>query len=134
MRIITNRATFKKKFIRALRKFLRENFSDIYNKLEVVFVSDSTMRKYNSRFSGKNKSTDVLSFDIDKTYVIIVSVDTARKNAILYGEKFEDEVLRYVVHGILHLLGFDHKVEAFKEKMQNKEEEMMKKWKVYYYY
>jgi len=134
MRIITNRATFKKKFIRALGKFLRENFSDIYNKLEVVFVSDSTMRKYNGRFSGKNKSTDVLSFDIDKTYVIIVSVDTARKNAILYGEKFEDEVLRYVVHGILHLLGFDHKVEAFKEKMRNKEEEMMKKWKVYYYY
>ena len=134
MRIITNRATFKKKFIRALRKFLRENFSDIYNKLEVVFVSDSTMRKYNRRFSGKNKSTDVLSFDIDKTYVIIVSVDTARKNAILYGEKFEDEVLRYVVHGILHLLGFDHKVEAFKEKMRNKEEEMMEKWKVYYYY
>ncbi len=134
MRIITNRATFKKKFIRALRKFLRENFSDIYNKLEIVFVSDSTMRKYNRRFSGKNKSTDVLSFDIDKTYVIIVSVDTARKNAILYGEKFEDEVLRYVVHGILHLLGFDHKVEAFKEKMRNKEEEMMEKWKVYYYY
>jgi len=134
MRIITNRATFKKKFIRALRKFLRENFFDIYNKLEIVFVSDSTMRKYNRRFSGKNKSTDVLSFDIDKTYVIIVSVDTARKNAILYGEKFEDEVLRYVVHGILHLLGFDHKVEAFKEKMRNKEEEMMEKWKVYYYY
>lgn len=134
MKIIPNKTGLKKKFLKKLKSFVKENFYEIYQNIELVFVSDSSMREYNRKFAFKTKTTDVLSFDIDGTYVIIVSVDMAKKNAILYGEAFEDEVVRYVIHGILHLLGFDHKIETSFKEMREKEEEMMEKWKTYYYY
>ncbi len=133
MKVITNRTGLKRTFISKLRKFITQHFSSLSGTLEVVFVSDSTMRRYNRRFAGKGGTTDVLAFDMGKTYVIIISVDTARKNAIYYGEKFEDELVRYVIHGILHLMGFDHKVEHKKDRMRDMEEEKVKIWKTFYY-
>ncbi len=134
MKIIKNRTQIKKKFINKLEKFVQQNFPDIYRNIEVVFVSDGTMRKYNKDFAGKNGTTDVLSFDLDDTFVVIVSVDTAKKNAIFYGERFYDELARYVIHGILHLVGYDHKITSNTGKtMKDKEEELLKVWKTYYF-
>ena len=133
MRIIKNKSKFRRGFEKKLRKFLRENFPSMFPDLEIVFVRENTMRNYNKRFTGSHGATDVLAFDVDNVYIVIVCTDVARKNAILYGERYEDELVLYIVHGILHLSGYDHKVGKKEKIMREKERELIEKWKTLYY-
>ncbi len=87
--------------------------------LNLVFTGDSEVRKLNAEFRGKNKATDVLTFEEDgKGGEVYISVDTAEKNADGYGASLADEIARLVVHGTLHSLGYDH--------MEKEEEKIMK--------
>ena len=85
---------------------------------DLVFTSDNEIKKINSEYRGINKETDVITFSLfadDKNSFmingeinlgeIIVSVDTAKKQA---KKTFEYEIDLLILHGILHLLGFDH--------------------------
>lgn len=78
----------------------------------VVLVSDAAMRRYNSTYAGKDRPTDVLSFPVggsegDEPYLgdIIVSVETANAQRIT---SLDDEVKILCLHGMLHLVGYDH--------------------------
>jgi probable rRNA maturation factor len=77
----------------------------------VVFVTDQVMRKYNRRYRGIDKPTDVLSFPGDGGYLgdILISTETAftqaRKSPTL---TFHSNLQRLLLHGLLHLCGFDH--------------------------
>ncbi len=133
MRIIKNKSKFRRGFEKKLREFLRENFPSMFPGLEIVFVRENTMRNYNKRFTGSHGTTDVLAFDVDNVYIVIVCTDVARKNAILYGERYEDELVLYIIHGILHLSGYDHKVGKKEKFMREKERELIEKWKTLYY-
>jgi probable rRNA maturation factor len=81
----------------------------------VVFITDEAMRTYNRRFRGMDKTTDVLSFEGDGDYLgdILISAETAynqaRKSPTL---TFESNVQRLLLHGFLHLLGYDHETDA----------------------
>jgi probable rRNA maturation factor len=72
--------------------------------INILFTDDAGIRRLNSRFKGRKGATDVLAFD---TGDIAVSVDTARKNARRYGNTLPGELKLCVVHGILHLCGYD---------------------------
>lgn len=84
----------------------------------VVFVSDRAMRELNSRFRGHNRTTDVLSFpaaqdEFEKAEGlrlgdVVVSVEQAARQAAEHGLEFEEEVAQLILHGILHLCGYDH--------------------------
>jgi probable rRNA maturation factor len=80
----------------------------------VVFVTDEMMRRFNRNYRGRDKSTDVLSFRGDGKYLgdILVSSETAynqaRQSSTL---SFETNVRRLVLHGLLHLLGYDHETD-----------------------
>ena len=133
MRIIKNKASFKKGFERKLKSFIKDNFPAVFQRLEVVFVSDETMRRYNKRYTGSHSVTDVLAFDMEEAYIVIVCTDVARRSAILYGERYEDELVLYVIHGILHIIGYDHKVEGKERSMREMERNLIHKWKTLYY-
>jgi len=81
----------------------------------VVFITDEAMRTYNRRYRGMDKTTDVLSFEGDGDYLgdILISAETAynqaRKSPTL---TFETNVHRLLLHGFLHLLGYDHETDA----------------------
>lgn len=98
----------------------------------ITFVGDEEMRELNSRFRSLHRTTDVLSFPQDGGPAqdilgdVIISVDTARRNALRYNESLKDEVLRLIVHGMLHLFGFDHKKAADRARMRAKEDELLK--------
>jgi probable rRNA maturation factor len=82
----------------------------------IAFVSDKTIRQLNRQFRGVDKATDVLSFptdDDDKTNLgdIAISVDTAAKQAKENGLKFDEEVAQLILHGLLHLSGYDHETD-----------------------
>ena len=82
----------------------------------VCFLSDQGIRRYNQRFGGKDQATDVLSFPIEESgngpqeYLgdILISAETAQKNARRYGLRLEEEIKMLALHGVLHLLGYDH--------------------------
>jgi probable rRNA maturation factor len=83
----------------------------------IAFVSDSRMRQLNELFRSKNATTDVLSFpyqadafDPDKTNLgdIVISAEQAEKQAAENGLTIEGEIKQLILHGLLHLCGFDH--------------------------
>jgi probable rRNA maturation factor len=87
--------------------------------VSVSFVRDPKIRELNRTFRGFDKPTDVLSFplvDGDDAYPgaerllgdIVISVDTARRQAADYDAPLDREVQRLLIHGVLHLLGHDH--------------------------
>ncbi len=82
--------------------------------LSVLFTGDAEMKRLNRRFRGKNKTTDVLSFPAGNAPGpvmlgdVVVSVPVARRQARLTGWSLEKECFFLLLHGILHLLGYDH--------------------------
>ena len=82
----------------------------------IAFVSDKTIRQLNRQFRAVDKPTDVLSFpadDEDKSSLgdIAISVDTAAKQAKENGLTFDEEVAQLILHGLLHLCGYDHETD-----------------------
>ena len=82
----------------------------------IAFVSDKTIRQLNRQFRGFDKATDVLSFpsaDVDGSNLgdIAISVDTAAKQAKENGLAFEEEIAQLILHGLMHLSGYDHETD-----------------------
>lgn len=81
--------------------------------LNVIFVNDPYIHALNKAYRDKDKPTDVLSFnyqgeDSELLGEVYISVDTAKKQAVDHEHSFEDELIKLIVHGILHVHGFDH--------------------------
>ena len=84
----------------------------------VAFVSDRAMRELNRRWRGKRGTTDVLSFPSGQEEFeraegpslgdVVVSVEQAARQAAEHGLDFEGEVRQLILHGLLHLCGYDH--------------------------
>ena len=82
----------------------------------IAFVSDKKIRELNRQFRGIDKPTDVLSFpaaDADKLNLgdIAISVETAAKQARENGLTFDHEIAQLILHGLLHLSGYDHETD-----------------------
>ena len=79
--------------------------------LSIALVSDREMRSLNRRWRGKDRSTDVLSFPLQEPGAlgdVVISIDTARRQARLGGWPLSAELRRLLAHGILHCRGYDH--------------------------
>lgn len=91
--------------------------------VSVLITGNSGMRRLNSRFRGKSRPTDVLSFPAAPANGfagdIAISLDIAERNAPLLGHSVADEIRILILHGILHLAGYDH--ENDKGEMAKKE-------------
>lgn len=72
--------------------------------IEVTFVSDKTIAKVHRDFMNLPGATDVITFAHGE---IIISTETALENAALYGRSLDEELARYLVHGLLHLNGYE---------------------------
>ena len=107
------------------------------NELSITITTDSKIQILNKEYRNKNKATDVLSFpmiNFSKNEFIpqtlgdlVISLDTAVKQAKKFGHSLTCELDRLIIHGILHLLGYDHeKVSASKaQKMRRKERRLL---------
>jgi len=90
--------------------------------LSIVFVGQGEMRKLNKKYRGKNKVTDVLSFGSELNEIVIC-LREVKKNAKKYNSTFKKELVQVLIHGILHLLGYEHeKTKKEAEKMEKKQE------------
>ena len=97
--------------------------------LDVAFVGDRTMRRINRDYRSLDETTDVLSFSyLDQSHAggvlgeIFVSPAVARRQAKEAGCPLEEEVARLVLHGLLHVLGYDHDTAATRRRMLARQE------------
>ena len=95
--------------------------------VNIVFTSDIHLSDLKKEFFSKNQWTDVIAFPlhIDSKFIegeIYISMPTAKKNANSFKEPYKRELARLVIHGSLHLLGFEDNTEEQKKKMTNLEE------------
>ncbi len=79
--------------------------------ISVTFLDDAAISALNEQWLDREGATDVISFGLGSAPLvadIYVSVDTARRNAARFGVEPHEELLRLVVHGVLHAAGYDH--------------------------
>ncbi|PJB02225.1 MAG: rRNA maturation RNase YbeY [Ignavibacteria bacterium CG_4_9_14_3_um_filter_36_18] len=98
--------------------------------LIINFVSSEQIKKINVQYLNHQYETDILTFNYSGSNTeldgeVFISPQEAAANAKRYKKEFDDEVKRLVIHGFLHLLGFDDKTRAEKLKMRLLEKEML---------
>ena len=108
----------------------------------VLFVDDPTIAELNQRFLGISGPTDVITFPLEEATgtaspgdpgraidgEIVVSTETAVRQAPLYDLETLEETLVYVVHGLLHLLGEDDLQEAAAGRMASRQRQLLQRW------
>jgi probable rRNA maturation factor len=97
--------------------------------LSVAFVTNAAIRKINRRFLNHDFATDVISFPLGTDLVgeLVISAEYAASEAAKRGITVEEELLRYVAHGILHLLGYDDHRPADRKRMWARQERELRK-------
>ena len=87
-----------------------------------MFVSDEKILEVNREYLGHDYYTDVITFDYDEDDIVsgdvVISLDTVRSNAELFGKEYDDELHRVIIHGILHLCGINDKGSGEREIME----------------
>ncbi len=127
----------KSSWLRALaRRVLEAEDAAQALELSVLLAGDETVQELNARYLGEDAPTDVLSFPLQEGEPfpgpfrslgeVIISYPTARRQAQAQGHSLERELAHLLVHGVLHLLGYDHAEPEEERAMRAREEEMLK--------
>lgn len=121
------------RLIKAAKKSLLAEHFHQAAEVSILLVNDEEMQAMNSKYRGIDRPTDVLSFSQmdegsapfeDSPVIlgdIVISVDTAERQAVSRGEPVDDELDMLVVHGILHLLGYDDETDEKSEIMLSRQ-------------
>lgn len=115
----------KRLILRTLRRLKKPTSTDI----EVVFLDDGAMKRFNRIYKKQDRFTDVLSFSLDgrpkalrkSLGEILISVDRARANSVTFDAPVTEELVRYMIHGVLHLFGYNDKRRAERAGMSKAE-------------
>lgn len=109
------------KFLRGRRKSGRE--------VSIAFVGNQEIRRLNKRYRGIDKATDVLSFAGEGNFLgeIIIDYSLIKQQAKKFGHSVDYELIFILIHGLLHLVGYDDKTEAGRREMMKLGEEFMEK-------
>ena len=93
--------------------------------INIIFCSDNYILDVNMKYLQHDYFTDIITFDYCEKKVLsgdlFISVDSVRENSVYYGTEFEDELNRVIVHGLLHLIGYDDHSEDDIKVMREKE-------------
>ena len=100
------------------------------SELSITFIDDARMRELNRTYRNIDRTTDVLSFpqsegpDFTLLGDIVISIETAQRHSVSYEVTLHEELKKLIIHGILHLLGHDHKKKKETEIMRENEKEL----------
>lgn len=112
----------KKRAVNAWIKAVAAQYGRRVGDIGYMFVNDERILQVNNEYLGHNYYTDVITFDYDEDDIvsgdIVISLDTVRSNAQLFGKTYEEEFYRVVIHGILHLCGINDKGPGEREVME----------------
>ena len=127
--------TYKLKHKTAIKQWLTQTvIAEGYKlkELTYIFCSDSYLLQMNQQYLDHDTYTDIITFDNSEeegkiTGDIFISIERIRENAQKFKVSEADELHRVIIHGALHLLGYQDKTAASKEKMTQKEDEYLSK-------
>ena len=115
----------KRKDTTAWIKAVAQSYGKKVGEVGYMFVNDEKILEINNEYLGHDYYTDVITFDYDEGDVvngdIVISLDTVRTNAEMFGKAYEDELYRVIIHGILHLCGLNDKGPGEREIMEKAE-------------
>jgi probable rRNA maturation factor len=98
--------------------------------LSILLVDDEEIKRLNSQYLGRKRPTNVIAFPMDGPNEhllgdIVISTERAQKEAEKLNLPFEEHLARLLIHGILHLLGYEDQTKSQYRKMRQKEEELL---------
>ena len=112
----------KKRDTSAWIKAVAASYGRKVGEIGYLFVDDEKILEVNREYLGHDYYTDVITFDYDEDETvsgdIVISLDTVRSNAQLFGKTYEEELYRVIIHGILHLCGINEKGPGEREIME----------------
>ena len=126
--IIFQNQTSKEISLEFLKQILNDNAS---KDIEFILCQNKYIQELNNQFRNKNTPTDVLSFPYENMPMaplgsIVISIDFVISKADEFNHSFQDELSLLFIHGLLHLLGYDHELDNGEHR--TKEEELIKKY------
>ena len=137
---ISDQQSRAKLFHSKIKRLTKQILLKLHQRKEIrlVFVSDPTIRRLNRQFHGHHQTTDVLAFEVPSHRLfqnrqrfllgeIIISIDRTFVNARRFQVAPSEELMRYVAHGILHLLGARDEKPREREKMFRRQEVLLRK-------
>jgi len=114
--------TFNSKWLKLVAESEIRRIADV----SIIFCSDSYILDVNMKYLHHDYFTDIITFDYCEgdrlSGDLFISIDSVRENAIEYGVEFEEELNRVMVHGILHLIGYDDHTKDDQKVMREKED------------
>lgn len=115
----------KKKYKNWIKKILF-NFDKRVGEINYIFCDDDYLLEMNQKYLQHDTYTDIITFDYSDTKMIsgdiFISIERVKENANDYSKSFNEELLRVLSHGILHLCGFKDKTELESKEMTEKED------------
>lgn len=134
---VNYRGTIKidKSLIHKIVKKLTEDLNFKISSMQINFVNSNEMTRINSKYLNHNYSTDIITFNYSETKneldgEIYISIDDAASNSKKFRVTFIEEVLRIVIHGFLHLLGYDDKGKKDKLVMKRLENSLFNQYRL----
>lgn len=131
---VVNIQKIKKISLKELKTYTKKILSVLKipsKKISIVLCNNKKIKKINQEFFAQNASTDVIAFPLQDEFLpqylgeVVISVEEAVKAAGKYNNNWKKELLLYLIHGILHLFGYDDIKEAAKVKMDKKQQEVL---------
>ena len=112
----------KKRETNAWIKAVAATYGKKVGEIGYLFVNDEKILEVSREYLGHDYYTDIITFDYDEGDIIngdlVISLDTIRTNAELFGKEYDEELHRVIIHGILHLCGLNDKGPGEREIME----------------
>jgi len=129
IKIFYDNIDFRVRGWRKIEKLVKKVISKenkISGDLNFIVTNDKTLKKINIKYLKHNFNTDVISFNYENqgnlSGEIYVSIDTVKRNAKNYKVSYRIELVRVMIHGVLHICGYEDKNSQEKEKMREQED------------
>ena len=122
---------FNKESIRGLLEMVLSENKHQSADINIIIMDDDSLRQIKKEYFNQDVYTDVIAFNIDEDPFegeLYISYDRVKDNAEKFNDSFEGEFMRILIHGTLHLCGFDDQTKEDKSRMTSMEEDYLKKF------
>jgi probable rRNA maturation factor len=136
IKIYYDKVKFRIHKTREIKKFLEKVIKDdrkVLGDLKFIFTDDKTELEINKQFLGHNYYTDVISFNYSERNKvngeIYISAETLKENSLVYSTGIKEELLRVMIHGVLHLCGYSDNSKESRELMFGRQEGLLREFR-----
>lgn len=132
IKYLLENVSFSKRILSPKRKIIKfvKDKKETVDSICFIFCSDKYLQKLNKQFLKHDELTDVITFDYStKTGIsgdVFISIERVKENSSTYNVRLQEELARVMIHGVLHLMGYNDKTEKEKKIIRKLENEYLK--------